>query len=344
MLRGLFFIFALLGLILFSGCPNSSNLQNENPNQQKLQDAQGNLDAETSTCIKLKKTNLGEAYECITKVALKRDDLKICDLHTESANRDSCFAQMAITQKNSTICDKIPSGGYEPNYSVNPYKDSCYYFVAKEMQSPVPCAKIIGDKKELCYLETAILAEDYSACGKVTNAHQKTYCFSQIAAGTGNLTVCEKLGLEFNDNFSRKVFTGNCYEELAKAKKDPSICEKIELDRDLCYQKVALSKKDEGLCAKVERVPDMDQCYRELAIEMLDLSICEKITEGNRDYCYTQIAISKRDPNICGRLESKLEINTEMCYTDVATAKKDASICQKIQTETENARCLRQSQ
>ena len=51
-----------------------------------------------------------------------------------------------------------------------------------------------------------------------------------------------------------------CYEDVAKAKQDPAICDKTQLYKYRCYNEVAIARQDTAICDKIENQAMKDDC------------------------------------------------------------------------------------
>ncbi|HRY82566.1 MAG TPA: hypothetical protein P5232_02610 [Candidatus Moranbacteria bacterium] len=83
-----------------------------------------------------------------------------------------------------------------------------------------------------CWLEEARRIQDMSLCLKwkveTDIVGSQAICQMEVAIASGNLDNCEKIQSSNKDDTYFKKY--KCYEEIAKAKKDTSICEKIPRD------------------------------------------------------------------------------------------------------------------
>lgn len=117
----------------------------------------------------------------------------------------------------------------------------------------------------------------------------------------------------------------SCYVESGIAKKDLSICPKIEyryyniyiFD---CYAGIAAAEKDESICIKIDDQYYKNECYGNLGSIKHDLSICDKISSINssslqKDACYMDIGVFEQDFSICDKIQS--EYHKKICYRDI---------------------------
>jgi hypothetical protein len=91
---------------------------------------------------------------------------------------------------------------------------------------------------------------------------------------------------------------------------DPKFCGMINntWQRGECYSEIAKIRKDGSICDKVESI-GRSFCY---AVATQDLSACEKMDGATRDECYHRIALFKTDPSICQNIRD--DFARELCY------------------------------
>ncbi len=144
-----------------------------------------------------------------------------------------------------------------------------------------------------------------------------------------------------------------CFEELAMIKKDPELCDGIELEgRDVsCRYSVEISIKMESISFCSSTVVDPSKCYREFAVKLDDPGVCDKVTHlkqrclavanadpemcTNADYpseclneVYKRLSVLKKDTSYCDKMEVEFtDRDSWGCYWDVAVAAEDPSIC-----------------
>jgi hypothetical protein len=136
-----------------------------------------------------------------------------------------------------------------------------------------------------------------------------------------------------------------CYAELAKARRDFTLCEKVMVGgRDSCYLSLALidwsdyenavPPQDTIACEKIQKQETRDYC---LAIMGKDASKCEKISFQSpeneallKSLCYQYIGIATLDLSTCDKASANNGILKEACYARVAVYKKDPAICDNL--------------
>jgi len=144
--------------------------------------------------------------------------------------------------------------------------------------------------------------------------------------------------------FDRQWNIDTNYMEGAKIKKDPNVCEKMEIGtrKDYCYIGVAGAMKNIFICDKVLRDYLKNSCYKEVAKAKKDINTCELIKDiADKDDCYTVVAVEHKEPELCEKTtEGGYSIldHRGSCYRDVAIAKQDLSLCEKITQDDINVK------
>lgn len=156
------------------------------------------------------------------------------------------------------------------------------------------------------------------------------------------------------NNIGNNIGAGRSEMDQAYLAQKISTCEEFsdQKAKAYCYLNVAKSKKDSSICEKIPtedffssstdyRVPDMrDDCFSELARG--DLLVCDKINDPTKkDYCYSSVAKTKRDHSACGVIQDQ-KIKDE-CYLFISITKQDPSVCDNIQDESNRRDCSRGS-
>ncbi|MFA5386942.1 MAG: hypothetical protein WC322_00915, partial [Candidatus Paceibacterota bacterium] len=134
----------------------------------------------------------------------------------------------------------------------------------------------------------------------------------------------------------------DCYSNIGIAKKDLSVCDKIQSQglKEICYLKVDPLQGALLGCERKETAGEKNLCYQETAISNLDLSICSKIKgeseSCSKDFCLLQIAVMKKDASICEGLQERLK---DQCYYGIALFSQDYSVCADLSSEESRDLC-----
>lgn len=255
--------------------------------------------------------------------AAKGTDDSNCKTIQNIKLRNVCYDNLGQETVNSSLCEKIQDNDY--------LKDSCY-------------GGIVVMKGNPAYQKGLQLSlSDASLCDKIQDGERKSKCYLNVAAATGKLSLCLKVG-----GIAEKVAC------MAIAKRQKLFCSLV-FDNDLkneCYHGVAVYKRDLSACDKIWESEEnkflygdkKEECYIDIAIAKQDASICDKTADAQYNFdCYYYIAQVKRDESVCDRIRNgNLTGNrnlTEQCYVTVAEAKKDELTCTKIKNPGLKALC-----
>jgi len=200
----------------------------------------------------------------------------------------------------------------------------------------------------------AIMPLTAEVCDSLSNDSYKNDCYSMVVRQTKDISMCERN----SNDMGRKV---TCYKNLALAKNDSEICQKIDYNyfKEWCMAdstkdfSICRSLKDGTLywdeaklddwkniclgavtgdvnyCEKINEESVKPSCYKDIAVKRNDLSICDKIesdNNSNRDECYMRVAIKREDDSLCGELSGKFK---EQCYNQISLQRADFSFCKE---------------
>jgi len=100
--------------------------------------------------------------------------------------------------------------------------------------------------EDLDKIQAAVETSNATACETMGETMQ-TVCYSAMASSTGNLTFCEKIGLE--------NMKASCYTTVATEKQNPEACERIGTaeEKTYCVLQVVSKTGDKTQC---NRIPD----------------------------------------------------------------------------------------
>jgi hypothetical protein len=166
-----------------------------------------------------------DAYydNCLSNLAKKKHDFDICNLINNTEDRDSCYGYNIVYNKKINICNKISNYSNSFRFSSNEeciafilnenaldqkdvslcdkiplsnlsYKNSCYKFLAYELDNSQLCEKIdyIGDKDE-CYSSLCIENENLELCDHIKDSIFKDWSKTIIAINTNNKIICNTI-------------------------------------------------------------------------------------------------------------------------------------------------------
>lgn len=145
----------------------------------------------------------------------------------------------------------------------------------------------------------------------------------------------------------------NCVFQIAKAKGDSNLCDKIDLGamgrgdvygesylvvdllRNLCWKYFAVKNNDASLCDKMvieyggnspfteDRDERKDLCLLPIAVSTKNVSLCDKMPAKREDRifqyrCYTELAKLLKEPDLCykGPPYFNVTANIKICLTE----------------------------
>lgn len=123
-------------------------------------------------------TNETVKQNCITEIAVRKNDEKICETHTNAEAKDFCLSLILTGKAQSAndmdLCLKVPQESY---------RDSCFYAIVSKKSSRDYCNGL-GDLKNKC-LDIVISSEsfakaDLSLCEQITDAVSREGCVTEL--------------------------------------------------------------------------------------------------------------------------------------------------------------------
>lgn len=196
-----------------------------------------------------------------------------CDNILDITEKDSCFKDKAIEQRNPGLCKNIQ---------------------LEELQKDFPQPTI----RDSCFTEVAVLLENWSICSNITEWSLKGFgytgklnCELKVYEAVYSKALSEK-NTEFCIKLEDEVYISKCLFDLAEELMDISICNKVlEYCKNLnntdpCKIRVALAMNEISICNQLENDFRKDGCFRDFAMLNNDSEICNNIASENiRTYC-----------------------------------------------------------
>ncbi len=207
-------------------------------------------------------TGMGDVNRdnCLALYSIFYDDETACGQINDVTLRNDCFAQVASSKDDPSICENIANG-----------KSECYSSVGIEKNDVASCEKA-GSERQQCFTAAAsgnmancpegyyrnicndaALASDPSICENIPDEGE--FCFLQVALNTNSASLCNKSG----DN------TNHCFFQVALALSNHKICDSIsQVDiRDNCVAWVALNTNNKDIC--YEAGSQIQSCLQDLS-------------------------------------------------------------------------------
>ncbi len=275
-----------------------------------------------------------EKSQCYNKLGQINKSVADCDKIGFFGYKNYCYEGVAIGTQDNKVCDKINNPS-QPKADI----DSCYEKVAIFSGDLKECDKLKNPDRwqyawEYCYAGIAATKKDITICQQLTS--EKPYCIVGVAVAKQDIALCGQA--HFGSNYDEYEKASSCYEPIAVAKKDKSVCDNLKqgASRDSCYSKVAVAKGDASDCEKLPNTPPgnskydpaRDYCFYGLATKTTNDSLCEKISPGTeKDACYQSIGQKKLDIAICDKITDAETKGT--CYYRVAIDAKNIAVCDK---------------
>lgn len=233
---------------------------------QKISKTPSITDSKTPSIADCDKKKYGERNTCYADIAVKKDDLSICDKYLSNVSemdefskspmivgKNYCYLWIAIKRNDILVCDKMPE-----TFA----KSTCYDHMAHFKKDVSICDKIQDEEdRYYCYLLYDKDAEkiDLLFCEKLKNKGLQVWCreeyYLREAIRQQDPLLCDKILL--NPRLSKN----SCLIQVARVKGDLSICENFSADKDGCYLEIAQVKQDSLICAKIINDYQKNFCY-----------------------------------------------------------------------------------
>lgn len=224
--------------------------------------------------------------------AIEKDNEGLC---VKSGDNDRCLLRFSIQSRD--VCSQITSRGMREGCSAilersdarcgalaDAADDLCYMTYATELGECASCDKIdvIDSWKDDCYKACAVVADNYIFCSKLSTETKRDNCYLDFASQKASVPACGKIIM--------KMLTKLCYERVAVAAADPTVCDNLEItERSRCYVKVfAVPALTYESCMKMSTSYDRDTCIFSVVKSTKDTTYCDSIMDaGLKSYCKT---------------------------------------------------------
>lgn len=117
--------------------------------------------------------------------------LNDCNKIDQQTKKDICYKEVAIYQKDFSICDMITDAAL----FYSGIGTSCYKGVARERKDIVECDDPNLKLPELgdCYAGVAEGKEDYTLCDNIKQSLDRQKCYGNVAFILKDKTICDKI-------------------------------------------------------------------------------------------------------------------------------------------------------
>ena len=162
-------------------------------------------------------------------------------------NKDACFHNLAVAEKNSIHCENIIK---------QISADNCYGAVASHTGEVTLLEKINDVKsKEDWTQEVAYKNRDPLLCEQISTSVKRNSCLHSLSRFQGGIPeICEKI---LEDKYNVK---GQCYFDIAMKEMNTKYCEIANYKKSLCYSNIAVMKKDMNICNSIKDLGEIDNC------------------------------------------------------------------------------------
>jgi len=115
---------------------------------------------------------------CVTEIAVRKNDEKVCEVHTNAEAKNFCLSLIlsgkAREKDDMDLCLKVPQESY---------RDSCFYAIVNKKASRDYCATL-GDLKNKC-LDIVISGEafakaDLNLCEQISDEASRDACIGEL--------------------------------------------------------------------------------------------------------------------------------------------------------------------
>lgn len=206
-----------------------------------------------------------DGISCYISVAVKKQDVKICDLIKVQDEVSSCKRSLLFSQGKIESCETAKD--YE--------KDNCFYLLAKQLNDPKICQRVENSfTRNTCYNEGALDTLNPLFCQSIVNDLSRIYgCLTDVAYSLDDPDICDKI---LNPEQLEK-----CYFHFAETRKDISFCERVgdEYYRNICFRDFSILIRDERICEKISEKDVQGDCYYAQAVTRAEQEICLKIQD-----------------------------------------------------------------
>jgi len=252
--------------------------------------------------------------------------------------KDECFANLAKTKGDSSICKNI--------YDVGKL-DSCYSAFANGNLDV--CKKINdAEMRSSCLIENAKRLKSEEVCDLIGNAEKKATCLNSVLPECLRIIEPEKreLCLALEKSEYTQCRSDWCFSQYGIRRSDENACALIKSPAEN-YACKAIVKNDVGECKMAPVAAVQDLCVQNAAAALDYMGGCDLATSGStyRNSCYLHFALERRDGNICSKAEPEFTLmigtSRNWCYQEYAKKAADASVCAKVTETLSKVSCYR---
>lgn len=202
--------------------------------------------------------------------------------------------EKAISTEEVSLCKELPEELYreDPRFT---WREMCYASMMNkataELSTPlclklpketIPKKLIVPEQKPEEGVEWTVTWQSNCAQSVLMEVRK----LIKKAKTTRDEFLCEKIPPTTYWLYANYYYRGACYQEVAIAKKEAILCEKVE-DRSECYREIGILTDNPDLCEKIKEhfvsgaYKDYKWCIYAVAVNTLNIDLCnQKIEYG----------------------------------------------------------------
>lgn len=210
-----------------------------------IHDASSELANKFKEAVSIRCSNASKPKFCYYHAAIAFNEPNFCPLARISGLKNGCFSELALTNNNKQLCQKI---------SDEQEKTSC---IAATTDNTELCKTLSDDLQQIqCFYDVASVQGKVEACRNLPNDvdYNRRICFSKMARDRKNPAYCEEICKKpvspQRCNQSEDLWKGGCYMKLGIVTQNSEYCYKTFTNAQKYYC-LAVVEKDPALCKNI---------------------------------------------------------------------------------------------
>ena len=122
---------------------------------------------------------------CYAVYALAKDNPQICDKTEDEFLRDMCYAQVAESLSDASLCNRI-------NMAMG-WRDECYHRVAVQTKGISLCSEMGSPDGRLTCLAETDPDRNSGLCEEISDPWVRGRCYGTVAVDLRNVALCGKI-------------------------------------------------------------------------------------------------------------------------------------------------------
>lgn len=271
-----------------------------------------------------------QKYSCYSNLAAQTKNYSICALVRPSSGADACISSIAESEHNVSMCEKINS--------TSPEYEGCIENVTFADNNVNYCLLLKGRNESSCAYTVAQNNQfsNKSYCGAINNSSIQNICnytyYYQFAKTSRQPTYCSYLPSGTNTSVITSMLLTDSNQSLLGSGYLPYSALNVT-PQGLCYYKVALLLNDKNYCSYVNGV--LSQICNQSFSNSVNLNISNLSTNSN--------SIAQNFTAYCGSFPEQFQpICIFGLYTSMALKNGSVSYCLAISNITYQYSCITQ--